>query len=50
MTNLKPAALDGPSIQTPGECEWARSKHDWKARAARDGWGARRTMQKKLQA
>lgn len=42
-------ALERAEFQSARETEWARSRQSWNARAAREGWGARRTMQKKLQ-
>jgi hypothetical protein len=49
IRNLKPLAIERAEFQSARETEWARSRQSWNARAAREGWGARRTMQKKLQ-
>ena len=45
----QPLAFERAEFQSARETEWARSRQSWNARAAREGWGARRTMQKKLQ-
>jgi hypothetical protein len=44
----QPLAFERAEFQSARETEWARSRQSWNARAAREGWGERRTMLKKL--